>query len=142
MKKTIVLGYVKLPYEEKRRKAIVKIELKNTDGKYKLSMCGEIKKYSWGQCNGEFRKYIVTQRQNFDRIMEVWEKYHLNDMHAGTPKQEKFVRAYCKNHSYDYGAICEELKKAGLYEDNGYRYGSGWLYEPIPESVLDEIFSW
>lgn len=142
MKKTIVLGYVKFPYEDKRRKAIVEVELKNTDGKYKLSMCGEIKKCSWGQCNEEIKKYMVAPRMNFDRIMEVWEKYHLNDMHAGTQAQEKFVRAYCENHSYDYKTICEELKKAGLYEDNGYKYGSGWLYEPIPESVLDEIFNW
>lgn len=140
MKKTIVLGYVKLPYEEKRRKAIVEIELKNTDGKYKLSMCGEIKKYSWGQCNEEIKKYIVAPGQNFNRIMEVWEQYHLNDMHAGTQKQEQYIRKHIK--TYDYNTVCEELKKAGLYEDGGYKYGSGWLYEPIPESVLDEIFNW
>ena len=94
MKKTIVLGYVKLPYEEKRRKAIVEIELKNTDGKYKLSMCGEIKKYSWGQCNEEIKKYIVAPGQNFNRIMEVWEQYHLNDMHAGTQKQEQYIKVF------------------------------------------------
>lgn len=140
MKKTIVLGWCKFDGETKRRKAIVEIELKNTDGKYKLSMCGEIKKSSWGQCREEIKKYIVAPRMNFDRIMEVWEKYHLNDMHAGTQKQEQFIKEHIKTHDYD--TICEELKKAGLYEDNGYRYGSGWLYEPIPESVLNEIFNW
>jgi len=141
MKKTIVLGWCKIDGEERRRKAIAEVKLVNDNrGRICLRICGEIKRSYSGQCREEIKKYIVAPRQNFDRIIEIWEKYHLNDMHAGTPKQEQFIKEHIQTH--DYKTICEELQKAGLYEDNGYRYGSGWLYEPIPESVLDEIFSW
>ena len=58
----------------------------------------------------------------------------------GTQKQEQYIRKHIQ--TYDYNTVCEELKKVGLYEDNGYKYGTGWLYEPIPESVLNEIFNW
>lgn len=141
MKKTIALGYVKFPGEDRRRKAFVEIELKNTDGKYKLSMCGEIKRCSWGQCREEIKKYMVAPRKNFNQIMDIWETYHLNDMHTGTPKQEEEIKkAHIPFNQYD--KICERLKEKGIYEDNGYKYGTGWLYEPIPEWALNEIFNW
>lgn len=79
MKKTIVLGYVKFPHELRRRKAVVEVELEKTNGKYYLCMRGEIKKYCYGQCMKEIQKYIVTPRKNFNSIMEIWEKYHLNN---------------------------------------------------------------
>ena len=143
MKKTIILGWCKIDGEEKRRKAIVEVELRlNDKGKICLSMCGAIKKFSYGQCREEIEKYIVEHRENFHRIMEIWKEYHLNDMHAGTPKQEQFVKKYMENNPYDFETICEEMKKAGIYEDNGYRYGSAWLYEEIPSYILDEIFKW
>ena len=87
------------------------------------------------------------------RIARVWRSWHLNDMRAGTPKQESFLKS---RGIQDYDKAVEALRKAGLYTDhlpavptaNGdlvrpsYKYGSQWLYEPIPDDVLAEIRSW
>jgi hypothetical protein len=65
-------------------------------------------------------------------------------MHVGTPEQEAAVKVWKEQgNRYEYKAICEMLKDLGLYEVeyNGkpYRYGSGWLYQPIPEADLQRI---
>ena len=139
MKKTINMGWVKLPYEERRRKAIIEVEITAKQEGLALSICGEIKRYSYGQCREDMKKYIVAPRHNFDEIMEVWEKYHLNDMHAGTPTQEKLLHSA---NIIDYDEAIEYLKKNNLYIDNGHKYGSGWRLEKIPSSVLDKVFAW
>ena len=133
MKKVINMGYCKTLGDSRRRKAVVTVA---------LSICGEIKGLAYGQCWEEMKELAVEKRQNFDEIIEVWEKYHLNDLKAGTPAQNNIAKEYCKEHRYDYNAICDLLKEQGIYEDNGYRYGSSWLFEKIPESVLDKIFNW
>ena len=142
MKKTIVMGYCKMESDSRRRKAIVTVELKQKPQGLSLSICGEIKGLAYGQCHEEMKELVVEKRQNFDEIIEVWEKYHLNDMRAGTAKQNKAVKEYCKNNPYDYNDVCNYLKEQGIYEDNGYRYGTAWLFEDIPETILDKIFNW
>jgi hypothetical protein len=76
------------------------------------------------------------------RLREVWDRWHLNDMRAGTPAQEARLRTltfpgYPVNH-YDWASA--ELAKAGLNPDDGYRYGSSWLYEDVPANVLDWLY--
>lgn len=71
----------------------------------------------------------------------VWDRWHLNDMTAGSPAQEEWLRAnpveakYPKSH---YEEACKALAAAGLHPDpsNGYKYGSAWLLEEVPEDVL------
>lgn len=142
MKKTINMGYCKTLGDSRRRKAVVTVELRQKPQGLSLSICGEIKGLAYGQCLEEMKELAVEKRSNFDEIIEVWEKYHLNDMRAGTPKQREAVEEYLKENTYDYNAICDFLKERGIYEDNGYRYGSSWLFEKIPEPVLDKIFNW
>lgn len=95
-----------------------------------------------GQCLDEIAE-IFMHNPVFKKIYEWWKLYHLNDMHAGTPEQERAVEEYKKTHEYDYTEVCEYLKTIGLYEVdlNGkpYRYGHAWLAEEIPESVLKEM---
>ena len=73
-------------------------------------------------------------------LLEVWDRWHLNDMKAGTPKQEEFIREWKKSNKYDYNSVCKALEEAGLYIDNEYRYGSKWLTEEIPEEVIKWLF--
>lgn len=84
------------------------------------------------------------------RMVEVWERWHLNDLTAGTPEQEAYLRANpiaaTLNH---YEVSCIVLKAAGLYEvpdprdpSKLYAYGTAWLTEPIPADVLAEIRGW
>ena len=97
-----------------------------------------------GQCLDEIGEYLGFPL--FHEIHDLWKKYHLNGMHAGTEEQEAAVKAwYAKGNKYDYAAITEYLKSINLYEVeyNGkpYRYGSGWLYREIPEADLNRIKS-
>jgi hypothetical protein len=72
-------------------------------------------------------------------FLDVWKKYHLNDMKAGTPKQEEALRKWRAKHKikeWVYDESVKYLKSIGLYNDGGYRYGTGWLREEVPESAI------
>ena len=109
-----------------------------------------------GQCLDEINGFLaqLNDRQTFAEIYKFWKKYHLNGMHAGTPEQEATVKAYFNEtgERYDYGVACAVLKDAGLYEVNftgdtvgrhyenePYRYGSGWVIQPIDGADLLRI---
>ena len=98
---------------------------------------------------------IEAKSKLFKTIKELWQKYHLNALHAGTPEQEEDLRtAYQKcresgnfdvlSYHYDFTEACEYLKSIGLYEVEydvkPYRYGSGWINNPIPKDDLDKIY--
>lgn len=79
------------------------------------------------------------------RFLEIWDRWHLNDLRAGTPKQleilkkneSKFIE--CEKCYYSWAS--ELLKSEGLQIDDGYIYGSGWLTEEVPQEVIDFLFS-
>lgn len=74
-------------------------------------------------------------------LMQVWQRWHLNDMRAGTPKQEDAVRKWRQTaDDTGYSAACKMLDSIGLLTDNGYRYGSRWLKEDVPEEILKWLF--
>lgn len=91
-----------------------------------------------GQCLDTLVPYLKNN-ELFMKIHRLWKLYHLNNMKAGTPKQEAAVEEYLKDHKYDYKEVCDYLESINLLEDNGYKYGTSWLYEPIPENDLEEI---
>lgn len=76
------------------------------------------------------------------RLCHLWERWHLNDMRAGTPKQEEAVRQWRKaNKNAGYKDTCEMLESINLLFDNGYKYGSKWLKEDVPAEVLEWLFT-
>lgn len=90
---------------------------------------------------------LFPNDKKLKRIHSIWERWHLNDMRAGSPNQEMFLRHYPDVH--DYTARCELLSVAMLQPDNEYihngkpyRYGSAWLKEELPKEVIEEILSW
>ena len=100
-----------------------------------------------GQCLDSIAKYV--ENDTFKLIYKMWEKYHLNGMHAGTHAQEEALKEAVKSGKLErYGAnnyteTCDYLKSIGLYEVeyNGkpYKYGHGWLFWEIPEEDLKQI---
>lgn len=94
-----------------------------------------------GQCLNEIEELykdgtLKKNKEKVLRIIELWREWHLNDLHAGTKKQTEYLNTV----EYDgYSEACEKLKEAGLYEDNGYRYGHGWLFNPAPIEVVQEL---
>jgi hypothetical protein len=115
-----------------------------------------------GQCVDTLAE-LFPHDKRAQRILAVWQDYHLNGMKAGTPEQEREIADWLKSGAkYDYSAACDMLKLAWLYEvplpegmkatggfppevengTRGYRYGERWIYCPLPESVIAEIKSW
>lgn len=158
--KTIYLG--KVDYEGRGRKinsVDIHIEIRNkptaidwetlkpVNNVPELSMSGNIwnSKHSdivsGGQNLDEIQK-LFPDNKELKRLIDIWRKYHLNDLHAGTKKQSEALEKWKKEKqikSYDYDLAVAHLKSIGLYEDKGYKYGNGWLYQPLPESVITEI---
>jgi len=122
----------------------IEVELRGSEEKPELSICGTVWNhkrtdcYLAGQCIDDLTEYFKGNKL-YNKLARLWRLYHLNSMHSGTEAQDKLVNEYLKDHDYDYKEICKYLMLRGLYEDNGYTYGSAWLYRPIPEADLKEI---
>lgn len=114
-----------------------------------------------GDC-GQVRRYLAAiddrdiaqgwTREMIDQLGDIWDRWHLNGMRAGSPAQEQYLR----DHPYDrqrHGSdhfrwARETLAEAGLQPDqhhtaqtsagavpaHGYSYGTAWLYESLPVS--------
>lgn len=68
-------------------------------------------------------------RADVNRLAEIWERWHLNLMRAGCAHMD-----LPEDKSYDarMGITCPVT---------GYKYGSAWLYEPLPEGLWREVKS-
>ena len=72
-----------------------------------------------GQCLDEISKYIKSDK--FKQIHSLWKKYHLNDMHAGTERQEAALEAAgLTGFASEYRKCCEYLESIGILVDDGY----------------------
>lgn len=102
-----------------------------------------------GDCRGGCGQIIMDEWEieeyapGFDAEVEaefrrVWKRWHLNDMRAGTPAQEEWLRRNPVDRLNHYENACKALEQAGLNPDNGYRYGTKWLFEKVP----DEVIAW
>jgi hypothetical protein len=92
---------------------------------------------SGGQCLDEARSIIP------EKLAEVWERWHLNDMRAGTHRQEEALRPV--KDTFDrlnwYDEACNYLSSIDLLFDGDYKYGSAWLTEELPADVIEYIES-
>lgn len=105
-----------------------------------LSISGVLKNSSGQNYKDIYNEYIIgnpklTKKAELSRLLEIWERHHLNDMRAGTPKQMKALRG--KN--LDYLNAVSYLEELDLAIDDGYSYGSAWLFEEIPNEIINEI---
>lgn len=115
------------------RRVNVSIEIRLTDQPQgqRLSITGTAtgpgRYEAAGQCLDEIRK--VTQfapgwdAARRDALLDIWERWHLNDMRAECEHQ----RARGEKWTTHPSAECP---------DCGYKLGSAWLYEPLPADVL------
>ncbi len=117
-----------------------------------------------GKCdyNGSGRRnckaFITWKLKNgpkgpcFSMCAEIWNPREQEAWLKANPIHPRNY-VYPKTH---FGKVCELLAAAGLNPDMtyslganangrevfGYKYGSAWLYTPIPEDVLTEIRAW
>lgn len=127
----------------------IEMELRyDENGKPELSICADL----WngrhtdivmgGQCLDELMQFdSLSCNALFRKLHRLWKLYHLNGLRAGSEKQEQALeearnageRLCC------YEDSCKYLESIGLLDDNGYRYGSSWLYRAIPDDDLKLI---
>ena len=67
-------------WEKGKPSATLDIELKETEKGAVFTVHGEIKKLCWGQCVEKIAD--LYPRPEVLEILDLWGKYHLNDMHA------------------------------------------------------------
>jgi hypothetical protein len=104
--------------------------------------------YMGGQCLDTVNERYRDQIRNlelWDEVVDLWRKYHLNTMQAGTPEQMKALEDWKRetghpSWNFDYEGLCEYLKGRNLYfvpdpENPGktYEFGTRWLTKEIPE---------
>lgn len=76
------------------------------------------------------------------RFYELWDRWHLNDLRAGCEHQraegwgrERLEDGRWTGHVYPKehprGVLCKPCPVCG------YRYGTEWKYEEVPDDVLD-----
>jgi hypothetical protein len=90
----------------------------------------------WGQIHDEVKEIIPA------RLYEIWKRWHLNDMRAGTFVQEEILRqAKVSGIEFnDYDDACNYLERFDALVDKCYKYGSKWLKEELPQEVIDYIY--
>ena len=158
-KASIELCKVAINGNKKRSNLVtVNIELRRLEnGKPEFSACGTV----WnatktdgirgGQCIDELaspaymKQYPKDIRDFMSELKYLWTNYHLNGMYAGTPEQERLVKAYFKKtgEGFEYGKAINYLKKIKkhivLHNGQKYQYGSGWLTHDIPKADFERI---
>jgi hypothetical protein len=150
--KWVLVGYVKAGYPERDVKVYAHVKY---DGQ-RLSLTGVEGPKANGDCVGASGQIslddVVPMDSGVDvsKLREVWKRWHLNDMRAGSPYQEAWLRehpidpaeyAYPKSH---YVVASEKLRAAKLNPDpfsSGYEYGHGWQFEEVPGTVIEFLDS-
>lgn len=109
------------------------------DGR-RLSFMGSV--VPFGRYMADVAGQVVDNaRQVNPELADLWDRWHLNDMRPGCEHQEHIMRLNpparptCLN---DYVGSTGLALGSSCYEC-GYRYGSGWKYEEVPDSVLERI---
>jgi hypothetical protein len=74
-------------------------------------------------------------QDKLDQIVTIWQRWHLNNIKAACIHQTDFGNV--DSTDWQTKANVETVKCP-----KGYRYGSKWLLEPLPQSVIDTIKSW
>lgn len=143
----------KCKYENDSASNEAEIEWKLENGKFSASGCIWKRNKSDHLIGGqvlEELKELFPEDELVSRIVSVWQKWHLNDLTAGSPRQTEFLAQFpnqSNNNYYEWAK--DKLKDAGLepdedfiYNEKAYSYGSAWLHTELPSAIVCEIESW
>ena len=148
--RTISFGKIAYAGKKKINEVTVDLELRYKEDGPEFSACCDV----WnsrhtdivmgGQCLDDVLPYMRGNAL-FKEIVELWKKHHLN-FDAGTPEQMQCIREHKDEINEEDGWYIKELnllKKYGLdvvkWEGKDYKYGTAWIYRPIPEPDLSRI---
>lgn len=133
MNLTKTLSFGKVDYNRSGRKnCLVTVDVELKDGT--LSICGNVwnhlksDTYLGGQCLDDLQK-LLPHDKKLARIVAIWDRWHLNHMRAGCQHQREAGWTW-QTHPSVHCPMC------------GYAYGSAWLREELPQSIIDEVTAW
>lgn len=140
MKRTIDLGTNGNGYR-------AKIEITLTPDPHRVSIVGFVtyrgKEDTWGQCQDTIAD-LYPRHPRIQRFCKMWDRWHLNDTRAGCEHQEARYRrdpAERPTYANDYtGTTGDTL--SGPCAECGYRYGTAWLHEELPEDAIRFFANW
>ena len=163
MKKVLKIGRIKV--NNRYMPISIEVNLQTKKEKLVLSITGQYWDNKKRDCytGGQIYDTLLTDineiefKDNWNKdkllkLIKIWKRWHLNNLNAGSPKQEAYLRplyeAYDGHEWYDYAKT--ELKKAGLNPDmsyqhhnikgtNGYLYGHSWIHEDLPQEIITYI---
>ena len=120
----------------KEKKSFKSLSITGTYFTGKKLLKSEKNLLGWGQIYDEVKEIIPA------RLYEIWRRWHLNDMRAGTFVQEEILRqAKASGIEFnDYDDTCNYLQRFDALVDDGYKYGSKWLKEELPKEVVDYVY--
>jgi hypothetical protein len=130
--RTLSLGTVPGEAYGYKRRLPVTVDVAISDGpEPRLSICGNVwrpdrKDILGSGQNHEEIAALFPDDPRVQRIVKVWRRWHLNDMRAGCEHQRA-------EGGHGVGDVCPI---------DGYRYGSAWLYEELPDKIIAEVKSW
>lgn len=130
-----------------------------------LSICAEVYKHGRDVAGGQCIDYVravadhgtpakAWSPERILRLCNIWERWHLNDLRAGCEHQRALrwdlapidptlpTGAYIEHPDGHHGwnmLTWLPVERGGLLSAPcwvcGYKYGSQWLYEPLPPEV-------
>lgn len=138
------------------------LHIRLRDGR--LSITGSIREAgrgitSAGQCLDTVME-LYPDNTLVKEIHDMWAAWHLNDMRAGCEHQraeewnlvpvdpEKGLTAYINTPSYKgwNQKVWQPYDQGGFLSKPcktcGYKYGSGWIFEKLPQDVVDTLDRW
>ena len=151
MKRTITFGKIAYQTKRKTNEVTVELELCETEEGPEFSASCDV----WnsrhtdiimgGQCLDDIQPYM-RGKPLFAEIVELWKKHHLNGMNPGTPKQMQCIKDHKDEINENDGWYIKELNLLNKYnmdvvewQGKPHKYGTGWIYRPIPEPDLSRI---
>ena len=91
-------------------------------------MCGQINGYLESLDHKDYRLCSGWSEEMYRKLLDIWKRWHLNDIRAGCSHQ----REMGWNRDEHLGKPCPIC---------GYKYGCGWIFEPVPDEVVEWLFN-
>jgi len=99
---------------------------------YRFSMTGS----TFSSAGQIYENFQDTRNRDLFEIFCLWPRWHMNDLNAGTDRQRAFLKRLGEG---PREANYDSLASANLETDRGYVYGSGWLYEELPDWLENRV---
>ena len=88
----------------------------------------------------EYHKNFAAVFQDFSLFgATLGENISMDDTPDAEKAEEALEKAGLTEWANKYQECCDYLKSINLYEDNGYKFGCGWLKRDIPSQDLEII---